>query len=135
TPDGHPAQTNAHLMGVVRQAPTPITGRLVLQWEAEGQKKGEDTCDQRLAVCQQVEVGGFVSEIDGNGAVVSRRCGCCAHVSPSVTRSRQLMGHDEGNTLPSQELCEGCRALPRKLMECRNFAMRIKCSMPVPARS
>src|SRR5438445_6631218 len=39
---------------------------------------------------------------------------------PSVVRSRQLMGHDEGNTLNSQDHREGFRALPLKTMECGN---------------
>jgi hypothetical protein len=29
-----------------------------------------------------VEIGGFVSKIDRDGAVFSRRFGCCAHVLP-----------------------------------------------------
>jgi hypothetical protein len=37
---------------------------------------------------------------------------------PSVVRSRQLMGHDEGNTLKSQDNREGLSALPLKAMEC-----------------
>src|SRR5438445_3497523 len=40
---------------------------------------------------------------------------------PSVVRSRQLMGHDEGNTLKSQDYREGLRALPLKAMECVFF--------------
>jgi hypothetical protein len=67
-------------MGVTRQAPASIAGRLVLQLEAEDPKEGEDTFDKRLAVVHQVEVGGFVSEIDRT--VCSRRLSRCAHVSP-----------------------------------------------------
>jgi hypothetical protein len=93
----------------------------VLQLEAEGHQEGEDALKKRLAIAQQVEVGGFVSKIDRDGAVVSRRFGCCAHVSPSVIRARTLMGHDGGNALQSQELCAGLRALPLNSMECVFF--------------
>jgi hypothetical protein len=93
----------------------------MLQLEAEGQKEGEDALEKRLAIAQQVEVGGFVSKIDSDGAVASCRFGCCAHVSPSVIRACTLVGHDGGNALQSQELCEGLRALPLNSMECGNF--------------
>jgi hypothetical protein len=71
----------------------------MLQLEAEGQKEGEDAFDKRLAIAQQVEVGGFVSKIDCDGAVVSRRFGCGTHVSPSVIRTCTLRGYDEGDVL------------------------------------
>jgi hypothetical protein len=79
-------------MGVARQAPAPITGGLVLQLEAESQKEGEDALEKRLAGAQQVEGGGCVSTIDGNGAVVSRRFGCCAH---EVPRCHQVSAAEE----------------------------------------
>src|SRR2546426_104824 len=37
---------------------------------------------------------------------------------PSVIRSCQLMRHNGGNALKSQDHCEGLRALPLKSMEC-----------------
>src|SRR5215813_1347841 len=120
-PDGHPTQAHTPIMGVAGQAPASITGGLMLQLEAEGQKESEDALEKRLAIAQQVEVGGFVSKIDRDGAVVSCRFGCCAHVSPSVIRARTLMGHDGGNALQSQELCEGLRAIPLNSMECAKF--------------
>jgi len=42
-------------------------------------------------------------------------------VSPSVIRACTLVGHDGGNTLQSQELCEGLRASPLNSMECEIF--------------
>jgi hypothetical protein len=69
-------------MRMTRQAPSPITGCLVLELEAEDHEEGEHTFDKRLAVFNQAEVGGFVSKIDGDGAVFSSRFGRCAHVSP-----------------------------------------------------
>jgi hypothetical protein len=84
TPDGHPTQANPHLMGVARQAPAPITGRSVLQLEAEGQKEGEDALAKRLAIVQQLKVRGFVSEIDGDGPVFTGLVGCVSHGHPQV---------------------------------------------------
>ncbi len=69
-PDGETTQPDTGIMGVARQAPALITGRFVLQLEAEGQKEGEDTLEKRLAIAEEVAVGGFVSKIDGDRAVV-----------------------------------------------------------------
>jgi hypothetical protein len=81
TPDHDPTQPDPDIMGVARQASAPITGRLVFQLKANGQNKGEDTFDQRLAVCNEVEVGRFVSKIDGDSAVLSPWFGRRTHVS------------------------------------------------------
>ena len=81
-PDGQPAQTDADVVRVARQAPASLTGRLVGELKAEGQEKGEDEFDKRLAVVKELKVGRFIVEIDGDGAVVPRPCGRCAHVSP-----------------------------------------------------
>ena len=69
-------------MRMTRQAPSPLTRRLVLELEAEDQEEGEHTFDKRLAVFDQAEVGGFISKINGDGAVCSRRFGRCAHMLP-----------------------------------------------------
>jgi hypothetical protein len=82
TPDGHPTQADAHIMGVARQASASATGRPVFELQADGQNEGEDTLEKRLTVFHQAEVGSLVSKIDGDGAVFSRRFGRCAHVSP-----------------------------------------------------
>jgi hypothetical protein len=41
----------------------PITGGFVLQLEAEGQKDGEDALEKRLAIAEEVAVGGFASKM------------------------------------------------------------------------
>ena len=81
-PDGEPAQTDPDLMGVAGQAPTAVTGRLVEELKAEGEKEREYEFNKGLAVAKQLKVGRFVSKIDGNGTVVSNRFGRCAHRSP-----------------------------------------------------
>ncbi len=54
----------------------------LLATKSAGMWKGEDAFDKRLAIAQQLKVGGFILEINGDGAVFSRRFGCCAHMSP-----------------------------------------------------
>ena len=80
--DRDATQTDTQIMRMTRQALSPITGRLVLESEAEGQEEGEHTFDKRLVVFDQAEVGGFVPKIGGDGAVFSRRFGRCAQVLP-----------------------------------------------------
>ena len=73
---------------------------LIPAWDRkEARRRGEKGIEKRLAIAQQVEVGGFVSKIDSDGAVASRRFGGGAHGSPSVIRACTLMGHDGGNAL------------------------------------
>jgi hypothetical protein len=76
-PDGHPTQTDTDIMRMPRQAPASMTGRLVCELKAQGEEKGDHQCDKRLAVVKQLNVGRFIVEIDGDGVVVSRLCGCC----------------------------------------------------------
>jgi len=64
-------------MRVARQAPAAVTGRLVGKLKAQGEKKGDHQFDKRLPIVKQLKVGGFIVEIDGDGAVVPRLCGCC----------------------------------------------------------
>jgi hypothetical protein len=86
-PDDDSTQTDARIMRVARQAPTAATGRLVGELKAQGQDKGEDELDKRLAIVKQAKVGGFIVEIDGDRAVAPRRCGCCAQgVTPRLSR-------------------------------------------------
>jgi hypothetical protein len=82
-PDGDPTQTDTHIMGVARQAPAPATGGFVFQLKAEGHDEGEDTFEERLAIVQQLEVGRFAPEIDGDGAVVAGLASGVAHGSSS----------------------------------------------------
>ena len=121
TPDGDPTQTDTDVMRVARQAPAAATGRLVFELKAEGQDEGEDTFEKRLAIAKQLKVGRFVLKIDGDGAVFARRLAAVPMCHPQVIRSRQLMRHDGGNTLKSQDHREGLRTLPLNPMECGLF--------------
>lgn len=82
TPDGDPTQTETDVMRVPCQASSAATGRLMFELKAKRQEKGEDTFEKRLAICNQAAIGGFISKIDSNGAVFSRRFGRCAQVLP-----------------------------------------------------
>jgi hypothetical protein len=81
-PDGETVQSDTDVMRVAGETPAPATGRRVCELKAKGQEKSEDELEKRLAVFQQAEVRRFVSKIDSDGAVCSRRFGRCAHVSP-----------------------------------------------------
>jgi hypothetical protein len=76
-PDRETAQPDAHIMRMPRQAPTAVTGRLVGELKAQGKEKGDHQFDKRLPIVKQLKVGCFIVEIDGDGAVVPRLCGCC----------------------------------------------------------
>jgi hypothetical protein len=69
-------------MGVARQASAALTSRLVCELKAERHDEGKDTFEERLPIAKQLEVRRFAPEIDGDGAVFSRRLSRCAHVSP-----------------------------------------------------
>jgi hypothetical protein len=121
-------------MRMPRQAPAAVTGRLVFQLKAQGEEKGEDTFEERLAIAKQLEVRRFALEIDSDGAVFSRRFRCCAHVLPLCHQSRKLRRHSGGNALQSQAHCEGLRRLPLKAMECgiRRWLQVIRKERPAP---
>jgi hypothetical protein len=73
-------------MRMAREAPAPAAACLVGELKAKGQHEGEDTFEKRLAVFQQAEIGGFVSKIDSDGAVMPRLCGCCSQcVTPRAS--------------------------------------------------
>jgi hypothetical protein len=90
-PDGDPAQPDADIMRVARQAPAAVTRRLVCELKAEGQEKGEDTFDKRLAVAKQLKVGSFMLEINGEGPVFAGLASGVTHGSSSG----QMVGADD----------------------------------------
>ena len=50
--------------------------------KTQGQHEGDDTFEERLPIAKQLNVGRFISKIDGDRAVFSGRFGGYAHVSP-----------------------------------------------------
>jgi hypothetical protein len=54
----------------------------VCELKAKGEEKGENTLNKRLAIVKQTKVGGFVLEIDGDGAILLSPFACLSHVPP-----------------------------------------------------
>ena len=81
-PDGETTQADPGVMGVAREAPAAATGRLVEELKAKGEDERQDELDKRLAIAQQLKVGGFIMEIDGDGAVLAGRFGACPMSHP-----------------------------------------------------
>src|SRR5215468_2961488 len=100
-------------MGVAGQTPAARTGRLVGELKAQGEDEGEDKLDKRLAIADQLEVGGWVLEINGDGTVLACRFGGLCHVSSPCRRWWVQMRHSESNVLKWQGYCESLRAPPR----------------------
>ena len=69
-------------MGVARQAPAAATRGFVCELKAQGEDKGQDEFDKRLAIVKQLKVSGLIIKINGNRAVLSRCFDGLAHVSP-----------------------------------------------------
>jgi hypothetical protein len=71
-------------MRVARQASAPATGRLVGELKPKGEDERQNELDKRFAIAEYLEVGRFIAEINGDGAMVVGRLGAVSHVSPSV---------------------------------------------------
>ena len=77
-----PPQPDPDIMRVAGETPAPANRSPFGELQAQGDDKGEDELDKRLAIGQQAKVGRFILKINGNGAVVPRRGRYCAHVLP-----------------------------------------------------
>src|SRR5262245_3129035 len=117
-PDHDSAQTDAYVMRMACEAAATTTGSFVFELKAKGQHEGEDTFEERLPIAQQLEIGRFALEIDGDGAIFAGLASSVAHGHPSGIRSRKLTRHHGGNAWQSQDQCAGLRGLPLKTMEC-----------------
>ena len=71
-------------MGVARQTTASVTGRFVGELKAQREDESEDKLDKCFAIVNQLKVGGFILEIDGNRAVFPWCFGGPSHVSSSV---------------------------------------------------
>src|SRR5262249_18066761 len=84
TPDREATQADTGVMRVACQAPTATTGRLMCELKAKSQEKGEHAFDKRLPIAQELKVGRFIVEIDGDGAVFTGLADSVAHGHPQV---------------------------------------------------
>jgi hypothetical protein len=85
-PDNDPTEADSDVMGVTGQAPTAVTGCLMPELKAQSEDEREHPFNKGLAVVKQLNIGRFIVEINGDGTVVPRSCGSCAHVSPPGLR-------------------------------------------------
>jgi hypothetical protein len=130
-PDGHPAQTNAPIVGVAGQAPTAATRRLVLNLKAQRPHDGEDTREKRLAIAQQLKVRCFVSTSDGDGPVFTGLAGGVSPGPPQVTWAMQGMTKDEDKAAQFQE-DRGGGTLPLNPMECGKPRIKLPLTEEAP---
>ena len=71
-------------MRVAGQTAAAATRRFVVELEAKGEDKGQNELNERFAIAKQVKVGGWLLEIDGEGAVLAFGfVGLCHVSSPS----------------------------------------------------
>ena len=80
-PDGEAAEANPSVMRMASQSTTAITARFVGELKAQGEDEGQHELDKCFGVVKELQVGGFIVEIDGEGAVFAFRFGSLAHVS------------------------------------------------------
>ena len=67
-------------MGMTGQTATAVAACLMVELEAEREDKGEDKLDKRFAVADQLEVGRWVLEVNGDCAVLACHFGGLCHV-------------------------------------------------------
>ena len=79
-------------MGVASQTPATGAGRLVCELKAQGEEKGEHELDKCLAIVNQLQVGGWLLEINRDGTVLADRFSALSHGSSSV---EMAVGVDE----------------------------------------
>ena len=79
-------------MGVAGEAPTAITGRFVVELKAQSEEEGQDELDKRLGIVEELEVGGFIVEIDGDRAVL---CVSVCRSGPCLISMQMAVGADE----------------------------------------
>jgi len=120
-PDGKPLQTDAHIMGVASQTTAAVTGRFVVELQADGEDEGEDKLNKRCGVVQERKVGRLI--VDSTVRVQFWRVDlaalpmCYLH----LIRPRKRMRYDEDNALKDQGNRQGFTAAPLKAMECEAF--------------
>jgi len=70
-------------MGVARQAPALAAAGLVGELKAEREDKGAHAFDKRVAMAQELNRGGFMVKIDGDGPIFAGLVSGVAQGSPS----------------------------------------------------
>src|SRR5215831_16956395 len=89
----------------------------MVKLKAQREDEGQHELDQRLAIAQELCVGGLIVDIDGESAVLAFGFGGLCHVSSPYRRWWVRMRHGEVNMLKWQAYRERMRALPRNSVE------------------
>src|SRR5687768_4780749 len=85
-PDGETTEPNPDIMGVASETTTAVTGRFVGELKPQREDEGQNKLDKRFAIVEQLEVGGFIMEIDGEGTVLAFGFVGLCHVSSPCRR-------------------------------------------------
>jgi hypothetical protein len=78
----------------------------MVELKTQGEEKGKNEFDKCLAIVNQLEVGGFIVEVDREGAVFAWWFGGLFHVSAPFGWGLVRMRHREGKVLKDQASCE-----------------------------
>jgi hypothetical protein len=84
----------------------------MVELKAQREDEGQDELDERLGIVEELEVGGFIVEVNGNGAVLSSRFGGLGHVASPCGWQSVWMRHGEVNALKDQADGERIRTPP-----------------------
>ena len=84
------------------QTTAAVTGRFVCKLKTQREDESQDKLDECFAIAEQREVGSFIVEIDGNGAVLSGRFGGVGHVASPCGWQSVWMRHGERNVSKHQ---------------------------------
>src|SRR5437660_7517219 len=101
-PDGETAQAHARIMRMASQTTAAVTGRFVCKLKTQREDESQDKLDECFAIAEQREVGSFIVEIDGNGAVLSGRFGGVGHVASPCGWQSVWMRYGERNVSKHQ---------------------------------
>jgi hypothetical protein len=95
----------------------PAAGRLVLQWQAQGQPARHETCAQRGASAQPRAVGRCAPASDGAGVGFPGRAGRVAQDPPAGLRSRKRRRPQGGTWVSARPSCKA-QGGPLKAIAC-----------------
>ena len=90
----------------------------MVELKPDGEDEDEDELDKCFAIVKELPVGGFIVEIDSEGAVLTGCFSGLGHVSSPCRQWWMRMRHGERNALKDCADWERIRALPRNSVEC-----------------
>jgi hypothetical protein len=94
-----------------------VTGRLRGERKAQREDEGQDQLNKRFAIAEQLEGGGLIVEIEGEGAVLAFGFVSLWHVSSPFVWRWVRMRHRACTMLKDQSDCERIGASPLNSLE------------------